>query len=690
MTAVLPAPVDLPGPPGSPQLLEAALEQLTGAAFAAGTVSHLLEPVAVLQGWQGADAAVAGAEVAAATAVAGRLHAALSAAIGRLEAYAETWQLVERRVDELRRQQEAQFASASPRLAVASDPSVTVVPPDAAALLQEVEADESARAAEHRELLAELADDADRTAAVLEDAGGSFGGTGRRGDAARVRVHLAAALPGWGTGLMAGLGARAARELTGPGTADDLTAAALRSAPYAGVPAFAVALVAGLGADGVAHLLASSAAAGPSGGGGEGPAPLAVLLARVLTAAGTEDLRVAGVTGRSGTGRLLPPRDPDAAVDAVAVAMGRVLAVPGVSPGLAASWGRALLERERAQGASPVARTTPTAPDPADTALRVLAASGDRRAAAELLATPEAWAAALARPWPDGGAALARVIGLAGASREGGVAGGAALAALGEGLQPGTDRTVTGDEETLATVRDVLGGLLAEQVQEVVGMLGPVAAGGLPDATVDARLRGLARLLLQPGQQAVLVGALADALRAGTIPAVEAAAVAGGFVAVQEYGERLRHALACAEGLADAAERRVTFDVLVRMPTAVPRELLGRVAPLGEELADAVVDGLAVAVDAEGEYAPPDDTGVVRTEEDATRFAVLSRPAADPSGPGTAAAVLEQAAHGGFQRTAAVLGVPPVAEESIDVLDRFEPPDREHDRRPTRGPARGR
>nr|WP_294691074.1 hypothetical protein [uncultured Friedmanniella sp.] len=50
MTAVLPVPVDLPGPPRSPELLWAALEQLAGAAFAAGTVTHLLEPVAVLHG----------------------------------------------------------------------------------------------------------------------------------------------------------------------------------------------------------------------------------------------------------------------------------------------------------------------------------------------------------------------------------------------------------------------------------------------------------------------------------------------------------------------------------------------------------------------------------------------------------------------------------------------------------------
>lgn len=201
------------------------------------------------------------------------------------------------------------------------------------------------------------------------------------------------------------------------------------------------------------------------------------------------------------------------------------------------------------------------------------------------------------------------------------------------------------------------------------------ALGQLTGAAFAA---GTVKHLLEP--VAVLHGWQgADAVVAGAEVAA-ATAVAG----------RLRHALACAEGLADAAERRVTFDVLVRMPTAVPRELLGRVAPLGEELADAVVDGLAVAAQAEGEYAPPDDTGVVRTEEDAARFAALSRPATDPPGPATVAAVLEQAAHRGFQRTAAVLGVPPVSEESISMLNRLDPPEREHDRRPTPGAGRGR
>ena len=182
---MLPEPVALPGPPGSPRSRLVVLEDLSSVAFAAGTVVHLLEPAAVLHGWQGADAAVAGAEVAAATGVAEHLHAALTAAVAALSSHAETWQLVERRLDELRRQQEQQFADALPRLARAAGPldlGGTVLPPEAAALLHEVAAVESARAAEHRALLAGLTEDAERTAGLLGAATAPFGGTGRPGE----------------------------------------------------------------------------------------------------------------------------------------------------------------------------------------------------------------------------------------------------------------------------------------------------------------------------------------------------------------------------------------------------------------------------------------------------------------------------------------------------------------------------
>ena len=91
VTAVLSSPVELPDPPGSPGPLLGALDQLAAAGFSAGALQHLLEPAAVLRGWQGADAAVTGAEVLAATGVAEQLHEALTEALDRLSAHAETW-----------------------------------------------------------------------------------------------------------------------------------------------------------------------------------------------------------------------------------------------------------------------------------------------------------------------------------------------------------------------------------------------------------------------------------------------------------------------------------------------------------------------------------------------------------------------------------------------------------------------
>jgi hypothetical protein len=704
VTAVLPSPADLPDPPGSPGPLLAALERLTAAAFSAGALRHVLEPAAVLQGWQGADAAVTGAEVLTATSVADQLHEALAEALHRLSVHADSWQLAERRVADLRLQQQRQFEAAASRLAGWSDPLAmgpTTVPPEAVALVRDVVADESARVAEHRALLADLADDAARTAAVLGAVGGRFGGTGRSGQQAQVAVHLAAVLPGWGTGAMAGLGAGAARVLTAQGAVTEPAAAAARYAPYAGVPAFAVALVGGLGTDGLRHLLSVLAVTASGAGAGESQ-PLAGLLAGVLTAAGTSDPRVeyvlgherdaakapAGAWGSGAAAPLMDPLDPDVAVDAVAVAMGLVLAAPGAGPALAATWGRHMLERERAQGASAVARTASSAsPDPVHAALGALVRAGDASAAADFLATPEVWAAALARSWPDEGEALARVIELAGPDPAGGQASWAALQALGEGLQPGTTRTVTGEPQTLASVREAVGGLVAAQIEQVVAALEPVSTGAVPTAAADAGLRGLARLLLQPGQDEIVTGVLADALRADAAGG-SAPEVAGAFVAVQEYAERVRHALACAQGLVDAVERQVWFDVAVQLPTFAPREVLGKVAPQVGDLADAAVDVLAWASGSEGTYVPPEDTGPVRTEEDAARFAALTGP---HTGGQAAVDAWAAAARSGYARTSAVLGVPPVpSAPGPTLLDRVQPPDPRDDPRPGWRPSRPR
>lgn len=483
MTGALPTPVWLSDPPGSPAALQASVLRLASAGASAGLLCHLLEPAAVVHGWTSADGRVAGAEVGAATAVAAQLHAALTTALARVQAHAEAWSLVERRLAVLRQRQQDQFAAAHARLAALGGPfaalSGDVLPPAAAAVVDEVVADDTARAAEHRALLAELADDASRSAAVLGEAAGALAGGGSRRPAAAVTARLAVALPGWGVPAMTRLGSDAAAALTAPGELEAVTAAAVRYTPYVGVPAFAEALARGLGATGATYLLSLLGSLAGTGAGDQ----VAALLAGAFGAAPP----------------VRPPlvaADPGGGADVVAIGMGTVLAAPGAGAALAATWGRALLEREAVQGAGAVARTTSTLPDPVKAAVEVLRRTGDRGACAELLASAGAWAAALARNWSDGGSALAAVIGLAAAAPAGAPAVRAGLELLGAGLAPGSREPALDDRQLAPDVRDALGGLVAAQAGAVVTELrravgaGTAGAGtAATDGAADARLR---------------------------------------------------------------------------------------------------------------------------------------------------------------------------------------------------------
>jgi hypothetical protein len=659
VTTVLPVPVPLPDPPGSAAGLVSAVGQLTVAASSAGLLCHLLEPAAVLRGWRSADATVAGAEVTVATEVAAGLHGAVTVALARLQAHGEAWLLVERRLAVLRQRQAEQFAAAGHRLATLAGPLAALTggpaPPGADALVAEVVADEAARAAEHRALLTDLAEDAHRSAAVLAAAAAPLGGAGRPGEAPRVAVRLAAVLPGWGTRAMTGLGLEAAADLTARGDLAAVSAAALRYAPYAGVPAFAEALARGLGREGTTYLLAVLGA----GAGTDAGQDLADLLARTLR-------------GDGPAGALLDAQDPDGGADVVAVGMGVVLAAPGAGAGLAASWGRAVLERERAQGASAVDRTTSTLPDPVDAALRVLVRAGDAAAAADLLRSPAAWGAALARDWSDGGAALAAVIDLGACAPGGARSARAGLEAFGQGLAPGSDTAAIDVRRLLPAVRDALGGLVAAQADAVAAALVPVAAGAHLDVAADAGLRGLGLLLSEPGPDALVTGALVAALRDGGVRVAAGAGagevasgeVAGAYVAVQEYGQRVRHALACARELTDAVDRQLNWTIWVTLPSLAVR------GPSGELVAG-LEDVAARAFRADGTVVPPRDTGLVRTADDAARLA------------GAVLVGGETAGRAGFRRTTAALGVPemPDATSPLDVLDDLDPPDRRPGRR---------
>jgi hypothetical protein len=672
VTVVLPPPVSLPEPPGSPDALGAVVDQLTSAGFAAGLTVHLLEPAAVLSGWQGADATVAAAEVAAALAVAADLHEAVTAAQSRLTDHHELWVAVCARVAGLRDDQRARFATAGARLAAltgtAAESGSLLELPEARALVEAVAAEDAERGAEHRGLLQVLAEDAAGAAAVLAASTVAFGGTGRPGDAAAVTVRLAVQLPGWGEGALAALGAQAAADLTRPAPAGTLAAAVARWRPFAALPGFADALVGRLGPDGITWLL--SVLVGLAGTAEE--EPLAALLAGAL---GSPAGLPGGRAGEVLAAVRLDPDDPDGAVDGMAVAMGMVLAAPGAGPALATAWGRDLVAREEAQGARAGAGATGGArlPDPVDAALAVLARSGDAAASASLLADAATWRTLLGRPWPGGTDALAAVIGSAGAAPEAGRVTRSALLALGQGLAPGSTAGVLDDQGALAGVRAAVTGLVAGQPDVVLPVLEAAATGAGLGAADDAVLRGLGYLAADHGSAAEVTEAVREALRAGAAGAF-AGEVAGAHVAVLEYGQRLRYALAWSHEQSRAVDAQMPWTLAVGLPVAAIPGAAG-------DLAGVVEDVVADVLDTNGDVEIDPDTGQVRTGDDAAGFAVDTLgPVAVPGARADPGAT----ARAGFDRAGEALGRLSAPQESLlERLGDLPLPDLSH--RPGRG-----
>jgi len=669
VSAVLPVPVPLPDPPGSPEALATVLDQLTSAGFAAGLTVHLLQPAAAVPGWQGADAAAAAAEIAAAGTVAAELHGALTAAAARLGDHAELWSSVLARVASLREDQRHQFTSSGARLAAllagTPDPGATVSPA-AVALVREVAGDDAARGAQHGALLADLADDAASAGAVLGSLSAPFGGAARPGDVERVTLRLATVLPGWGDGALTALGVRAAAELGGPVTADELDAAACRWTTCAAAPAVADALLGRLGEDGVTWLLTLL---GNRSVEAERE-PLAGLLAAAVGAAGTGS-RAAEVLAAV----RIDPDDPDGTPDVVAVGAGIVLAALATggraagAAGPAAGWGRQILDREAVQGATAVERTSTTMPDPVFAALAVLADAGDPDAAAGVLADAGSWTTLLARRWPGGAEDLTGVIHLAARAPGAPQVADAALQALGRGLRPGTTEQVLVEDATLTAVGGAVADLVAGQVQVVLPVLDAAAgaiAGGVDDAT-DTALRGLGHLLADDARVQTVGAAVRAALAAG-LGGPAAGQVAGGFVAVEEYGQRIGHVLAWSREQELAVDREILWTMAVTAPTQLVRGLAGEVVG---EVAGAAQERLGF--DGTVDIGP--DTGATYAAWDARRWAGAALGSAAGASPEVGVA-----AETGFARAAEVLGRPAPPEPTLlDQLDdvQGDPPGRE-------------
>ena len=578
------------------------MEQLTSAGWAAGLTAHLLEPAGVLAGWQGDDAVVAAAEVGAALAVAADLHEALDAGRARLVEHHELWLTVEARVEQLRDDQRARFADAGARLAALTGTAVENGRP--AAVPGGRRPGRGGRRGGRRP----------RRRAPRPARGARGGrrrcgrGPGRRDPAAssapavgrtrrRSPSGWPSSCPGGGREPLASLGRQAADELTPAGSASTLAAAVARWRPLAALPGFAEALVGRLGPGGVTWLLSVLAGAA----GTPEAAPLAGLLADALGGPGSLP---GGRVGEVLAAIRLDPADPDDALDAVAAAMGMVLAA-GAGPTLAAVWGRQLLAREAARGVPTGAGGTgaPCSPTRWGPPSPRWPERGTGRRPRCCWTTPGRGGCCSSRPWPDGTGALATVIDLASAAPRGGRVAGALLLALGEGLAPGSDARVLDDQGALAGVRAAVTGLVAGHPEVVLPVLDGAATGADLSAEADTAVRGLGYLVADPDSAAGVTGAVRTALRDGLAGAF-AGEVAGAHVAVLEYGRRVRYALDWAQAQSRAVDADIVWTMGVHAPVALIPGALG-------DVAGAVETVLSDVLDMNGDVEIGPDTGAV-------------------------------------------------------------------------------
>jgi hypothetical protein len=145
--------------------------------------------------------------------------------------------------------------------------------------------------------------------------------------------------------------------------------------------------------------------------------------------------------------------------------------------------------------------------------------------------------------------------------------------------------------------------------------------------------------------------------------------VAGAHVAVLEYAQRLRYALAWSHAQGRAVDAEMLWTFTVSGPVAALRGTTGDLAGVAEDV-------LADVLGANGDVEIGPDTGRVRTAEDAARFAVGALgPAAVPG----AQLPPDVVARLGFERAARTLGACSAPAESLlDRLGDLPLPDDSH------------
>ena len=163
----------------------------------------------------------------------------------------------------------------------------------------------------------------------------------------------------------------------------------------------------------------------------------------------------------------------------------------------------------------------------------------------------------------------------------------------------------------------------------------------------------------------------------GTDPTAPARAVAirGAFVAVREYAQRLEYAIEGYVAMADAVDREFTYDVTV-LPVSAYSEIAGLFpgASTSADLAEAIVDGGAWLLNADGSWELGPDEGLVFDREDAAAAVAPLDTTADSS----EAELLGRQARAAFDRTLLLLGhpePPPNPAESLTELVPADPPE---------------
>jgi hypothetical protein len=161
----------------------------------------------------------------------------------------------------------------------------------------------------------------------------------------------------------------------------------------------------------------------------------------------------------------------------------------------------------------------------------------------------------------------------------------------------------------------------------------------------------------------------------GTEPVAPAKAVAirSALVATREHAQRLDYAIDGYVALSDAVDRQFTFDTTVRLPvwafSKIASVFPGTAGPA--EVADALVNGGAWLLNADGSCELGPDDGLVFDREDAVAAVAPLAPGADPA----TAELLARQARAAYDRTLRLLGQPEPPDNSDPLLSGSVPED---------------